>query len=65
MRADAEHILIRLIDNDPGFDVEKVLHSHESAGLLGMQERAELVGGRLRVESTIGGGSTILACLLV
>jgi signal transduction histidine kinase len=65
VRADSEHLLIRIVDNGHGFDVEKVLHSFESAGLLGMQERAELVGGQFMVHSTIGGGSTIKARLPV
>jgi len=41
-------------DNGRGFDVETVLNRAEPAkrlGLLGMQERAELVGGKLEIES--------------
>ena len=30
-------------------------------GLVGMRERVGLVGGRLRVESTVGSGTTVAA----
>jgi signal transduction histidine kinase len=32
-------------------------------GLLGMQERALILGGRLEVESTTGGGTTVRAII--
>ncbi len=35
--------------------------SHDGLGLLGMRERAALVGGRVRVESSADGGTTIAA----
>lgn len=38
-------------DDGRGFDVDAVLKSGESVGIHGMQERAELVGGRVRFES--------------
>jgi signal transduction histidine kinase len=49
-------------DNGRGFDIDTVLHRGEAVGrlgLLGMQERVELVGGRLDIESTAGTGTTV------
>ncbi len=49
-------------DTGTGFDVEAALartRTHEVFGLLGMQERAEMLGGWLRIESEPGRGSRI------
>jgi len=50
-------------DNGRSFQVERVLHAkrNKRLGLLGMRERVEMVGGRLRVESAPGQGTTIHA----
>ena len=50
-------------DNGKSFHVERVLHAKKNTrlGLLGMRERVEMVGGRLRVESAPGQGTTIRA----
>ncbi|MCB0195222.1 MAG: GAF domain-containing protein [Anaerolineae bacterium] len=52
---------IRLIieDNGVGFNA-KTITKNGRLGLLGMHERAEMLGGTLSVESTIGVGTTIL-----
>ena len=50
-------------DNGDGFNVEATLNGpagERRLGLLGMQERAELVGGRLEIESAPGAGTTII-----
>lgn len=50
-------------DDGVGFDAASLLPSHERGkrlGLFGMEERAALVGGRLTVESSPGGGTTVL-----
>lgn len=57
---------LRLIveDNGRGFDVEPTLKRARDAhrlGVVGMQERASLVGGALTAESTQGKGTTIFA----
>jgi signal transduction histidine kinase len=44
-----------------GFDPEAVLAAGRSSGLPGMQERVLLLGGRLAVESSPGGGTNLLA----
>ena len=46
-------------DDGSGFDPAR---THEDAlGLAGMRERVGLVGGRLRIESTSGAGTTLVA----
>jgi PAS domain S-box-containing protein len=57
---------VRLIieDNGKGFDVMKSTSKKTSGhglGLLGMSERAALVGGRVEIESARGKGTTIFA----
>jgi signal transduction histidine kinase len=71
--ANASQVLVRLTrrgrtlrllveDDGCGFDVEATKHSRESGlGLFGMEERLALVGGALRVESTVGGGTRVSA----
>ncbi|HET7219058.1 MAG TPA: ATP-binding protein, partial [Vicinamibacterales bacterium] len=55
----ADSVLLIVEDNGVGFDSER-----ESApggfGLLGMHERAALVGATLEIESTPGKGTTVL-----
>jgi signal transduction histidine kinase len=49
-------------DNGVGFDVEARLgvdQKRPSLGLFGMQERAELLSGRVTLESTPGAGTTV------
>lgn len=50
-----------ITDNGISFQVERVLlrMTTKSLGLLGMRERVEMVGGRFRIESTPGQGTTI------
>ncbi len=50
-------------DNGRSFQVERVLRAkrNKRLGLLGMRERVEMVGGRLRIESAPGQGTTIHA----
>lgn len=57
------HSVIAIIEDDGrGFDVRAVLDSPQQEGRLGlhgMRERAELLGGRLQLESTLGAGSSV------
>jgi PAS domain S-box-containing protein len=50
-------------DQGSGFDVDAALTSNRSSGLLGMRERAILLGGQLVLESTPGQGTRITATL--
>ncbi len=75
--ANASQVLVRLTrkgrtlrllveDDGCGFDVEGTKDSRESGlGLFGMEERLALVGGTLRVESVVGGGTRVSADVLL
>jgi PAS domain S-box-containing protein len=56
-------ICLKIKDNGKGLPAERVLHSRKQKrlGLLGMRERAEMVGGNFTIESVPGKGTTILA----
>lgn len=56
------HSVIAIIEDDgKGFDVHAVMDAGREShlGLYGMRERAELLGGRLRIESTLGKGTSV------
>jgi PAS domain S-box-containing protein len=56
------HVLAVIEDNGSGFDVEAVMLSAGKGrrlGLLGMRERAALLGGTINVESASGAGTTL------
>ena len=55
----ADRVALTVEDNGPGFDAEAVLASTPRLGVLGMRERAELVGGTLLIESSPGAGTTV------
>ena len=60
----ANQVLVIVEDDGLGFDVEGLLNmpaKKRRLGLLGMQERVELVEGNLNIESTPGVGTTVLA----
>ncbi len=59
LRQQKGRITLRLHDNGCGFEPSKV--RSPSIGLLGMEERARLVGGEVRVESAPGAGTTVVA----
>lgn len=48
----ANTLYIQVADAGRGFDLERVMHRHETGGLSGMQERAALVGGEATIEAT-------------
>ncbi len=58
--ADEDTLTLRVEDKGKGFDPASVLGSR-SSGLRGMRERAQLLGGRMLVESAPGAGTTIIA----
>jgi PAS domain S-box-containing protein len=52
---------IRIADDGPGFDAEGIEMGAETTGLQSMRERAELLGGRLIIDSSPGAGTRIRA----
>ena len=54
------HVLLIVEDNGVGFDPSRRAGAGSSFGLVGMQERAALVGAVLQIESAPGGGTTVL-----
>ena len=60
-QADPEMLNLQIEDRGRGFNSDVLLKGSWSGGLIGMQERATLLGGHLKVESIRGAGSTITA----
>jgi signal transduction histidine kinase len=63
LRREYDQLLLSVTDDGVGFDTEAMREralAGESLGVLGMQERATLVGGSLTLESTPGKGSTVV-----
>jgi PAS domain S-box-containing protein len=58
---EVDTLAIQIEDQGVGFEAEAVLAAPRSNGLPEMRERALLLGGRLILESTPGGGSHVLA----
>lgn len=57
-----DHVLAVIEDNGGGFDVEASMQTAgrgRRLGLLGMRERAALLGGTINVESAAGAGTTL------
>lgn len=66
LEQEERRIVLRVTDDGAGFDVTSALKRSQYAdrlGLLGMRERAELLGGRFTVTSAAGQGSTVSADL--
>jgi signal transduction histidine kinase len=58
----SDHVSVIVEDDGRGFDVGKTLQSgsdRDMLGLIGMSERAEMLGGTLEIESAREGGTTI------
>jgi PAS domain S-box-containing protein len=64
LRLQGEHVDLTIHDDGVGFDVAAALAraaQSGSLGLLGMQERAVLLGGQVTIDSAPGMGTTIVA----
>ena len=55
-------LVLEITDDGRGI-TEAEIHNTKSIGLLGMRERAALLGGELRVNGNPGHGTTVLACI--
>jgi signal transduction histidine kinase len=53
-------VILTIEDDGAGFDPD-AMRSAEQMGVLGMRERCEMLGGSLIVESSPGGGTTVVA----
>jgi two-component system, NarL family, sensor histidine kinase DegS len=62
-----KRIRVHIQDNGCGFDVERVMSSREQGrfGLLGMQERIQLLNGEIHIHSRPGSGTNIMISLPV
>ena len=56
----ADNVLLIIEDDGVGFDPAAAGDNARGFGLLGMQERAGLVGAMLEIESSAGNGTTVL-----
>jgi len=56
-------ICVSVADDGPGFDVSSVFAAGDRLGLRGLRDRVEILGGELMIESSIGGGTRLTACL--
>jgi PAS domain S-box-containing protein len=55
-----DHVLLIVEDNGVGFDSATAGQTGGGFGLIGMKERAALIGATLEIESSAGGGTTVL-----
>ena len=53
------HIVLIIEDNGVGFNLNEKVNRNKRLGLIGMNERAALVGGKVEIESSLGKGTTI------
>ena len=60
LRLERDWLRLSVQDDGIGFDTEGP-RGHGSLGLVSMRERAELLGGRLTIEASPGGGTRVLA----
>jgi signal transduction histidine kinase len=56
----AEYLSVIIEDDGVGFDASSAETVREGFGLIGMRERAALIGADLQVESTPGRGTTVI-----
>lgn len=58
LRFEPARVIARVEDDGAGFDVAHATRAG-TMGLLGIRERAELLGGRLEIESRVGSGTRV------
>jgi signal transduction histidine kinase len=58
LEREENHLIFQVRDNGRGFDPEEA-KARKSLGLVGMQERALLLNGELKVEGVPGSGTTM------
>jgi signal transduction histidine kinase len=55
-----EYVSLIIEDNGVGFDLSAPKTADRGLGLIGMRERAALVGANLQIESAPGKGTTVI-----
>jgi signal transduction histidine kinase len=58
LNASITHICLSIADNGKGFDIDEIAE-RKTLGLLGMKERAFMIGGNLDIKSGTGEGTTV------
>jgi signal transduction histidine kinase len=58
LEREQDRLVFQVSDNGRGFDPQKI-SARESLGLLGMQERALMLNGDLKIEGVPGAGTTM------
>ncbi len=62
LNQEAENLLLRIDDNGKGFEME-LPGGRKTLGLLGMKERALMMGGKFKVHSKRGEGTSVLVTI--
>jgi signal transduction histidine kinase len=60
LERNSEYLSLIIEDNGVGFDASNAETAGQGLGLIGMRERAALVGADLQIESTRGRGTTVI-----
>ncbi|MCK1999235.1 sensor histidine kinase [Psychrobacillus psychrodurans] len=55
-----DNLILKIVDDGIGFDTSQRVFKGTGLGLFGMKERAELVGGKLSIMSSMGKGTEVL-----
>ena len=56
---DDGHVVAEIRDDGTGFALGSSMEGSQGLGLVGMEERATMIGGRITVDSTRGGGTRV------
>lgn len=59
--AEDHTLTIEVEDRGKGFDPQTAMAANDTSGLAGMRERAQLLGGKLTIESYLGAGTRLTA----
>jgi PAS domain S-box-containing protein len=67
MREGADHfeVVLEVEDDGVGFDLDETARSGGGLGLMGMEERSQIAGGRLEIETHPGAGTKVQLCIPV
>lgn len=56
-----KNLLVLIEDRGKGFDIEKIMQEKsENYGIIGMQERAELLGGEIGINTVLNSGTRVI-----